>query len=96
MASFQQAIQEQAVRSLLYMTFTDSAPQQKKMEAWQVTSQSVIGNENCLLRLYEVSRSVFPDQANNPPREKKLLFEFQLQPASLELTSASQFGGNMK
>ncbi len=86
-ASIQQAIQEQAVRSLLYMTFADSAPQQKKVEAWQVTSQSVIGNEDCLLRLYEVSRSVFPDEANNPPREKKLLFEFPLKQTSVELTS---------
>jgi hypothetical protein len=81
----QQAIPEHAVRSLLFMTFADSLPEQKKIEAWQVASRSVVGNEDCLLRLYEINRSVFPDQANNPPSEKKLLFEFPLKQPPVEL-----------
>jgi hypothetical protein len=92
----EQAIQEQAARSLLTMTFADRLPEQKKLEAWQLASQSVLGNENCRLRLYQVSRSIFPDEANLPPREKKLLFEFQSPNAPLELTSAPSSGRNMK
>ena len=87
----QQAIREQASRSMLYMTFADGPPQQKKIEAWQLTSRSVVGNEDCRLRLYETQRSVFPDQASSPPSEKKLLFEFPLKQASVELTSAPPF-----
>ena len=92
----EQTIQEQAARSLLIMTFADRLPEQKKLEAWQLASQSVLGNEDCRLRLYEVSRSIFPDKANLPPREKKLLFEFQSQHAPLELTSGPPLGRNMK
>jgi hypothetical protein len=93
MSLIQQAIQEQAVRSLLYMTFADGLPQPKKIQAWQVTSRSVVGNEDCRLRLYEIQRSVFPDQANSSPSEKKLLFEFPLKEAPVELTSAPSIGG---
>jgi hypothetical protein len=91
MTLIQQAIREQAVRSLLYMTFAENQPQPKKIEAWQVAARSVVGNEDCRLRLYEIQRSVFPDQANSPPCEKKLLFEFPLQQASESLTSAPPF-----
>ncbi len=35
MKLIQQGIPKQAVNSLLYMTFTDGLPQQKKIEAWQ-------------------------------------------------------------